>query len=116
MVEGANGPTTLVAESVLTDMDVAIVLDIVANAGRVISSYFERVQNRQRMSWPEAKERDRVLERLDTTWSSIAKAPAAEWRNRALTSAISRVLEGMAARGLLLPGTIGAAGDGRGAR
>jgi glutamate dehydrogenase/leucine dehydrogenase len=90
--------------------------DVIANAGGVISSYFEWVQNHQRMAWPETEERNRVLERLDATWRLIAKVPADEWRNRALTSAISRVIDGMTAGGILLPGAVGAAPDGGGAR
>ncbi len=108
VVEGANGPTTLGAETTLTTRGVGVVPDIVANAGGVISSYFECVQNHQRMPWPETEERDRVLDRLDMTWSLISDAPADEWRNRALKIAISRVIEGMTARGMVLPGTIGA--------
>jgi glutamate dehydrogenase (NAD(P)+) len=116
VVEGANGPTTLAAETILTGRNVAVVPDVIANAGGVISSYFEWVQNHQRMAWPETEERNRVLERLDATWRLIAEVPAEEWRNRALTSAIRRVIHGMAAGGVLLPGTVGAAPDGGGAR
>jgi glutamate dehydrogenase/leucine dehydrogenase len=45
VVEGANGPTTTEADEILNDKDVVIVPDILANAGGVVVSYFEWVQN-----------------------------------------------------------------------
>lgn len=108
VVEGANGPTTPDAEDALAGMGIAVVPDIVANGGGVISSYFEWVQNHQRMSWPESEERARVLERLGATWSSIATAPVTSWRERALTAAIERVLDAMAAAGTPVRHTPGA--------
>ncbi|NOY56146.1 MAG: Glu/Leu/Phe/Val dehydrogenase [Actinobacteria bacterium] len=108
VVEGANGPTTPDAEATLVDKGVAIVPDIVANAGGVISSYYEWVQNHQRMSWPETDERDLVLQRLETTWNLIAGTPAEAWRIQALTIAIGRVIDAMTAAGMLLPEMVGA--------
>jgi glutamate dehydrogenase/leucine dehydrogenase len=61
IVEAANGPLTPGADDVLTDRDVVVVPDILANAGGVTVSYFEWVQNRQRFSWTE----ERVVETLE---------------------------------------------------
>ncbi|GAB7008218.1 Glu/Leu/Phe/Val family dehydrogenase [Halorubrum trueperi] len=61
IVEAANGPLTPDADDVLTDRDVTVVPDILANAGGVTVSYFEWVQNRQRFSWTE----ERVNEELE---------------------------------------------------
>ncbi len=61
LVEGANGPTTAMADKILGDKGVFIVPDILANAGGVTTSYFEWVQDRQGYFWPEAM----VNERLD---------------------------------------------------
>jgi glutamate dehydrogenase (NAD(P)+) len=61
--EAANGPITPNADDVLRDDDVLVVPDILANAGGVIVSYFEWVQNRQRFYWSE----ERVNEELDET-------------------------------------------------
>lgn len=55
IVEGANGPTTGEADKILTDNNKIIVPDILANAGGVVVSYFEWVQNIQSMMWDEAK-------------------------------------------------------------
>ena len=51
IVEGANGPTTLEADQILTERKIPVVPDILANAGGVIVSYFEWVQDVQCYFW-----------------------------------------------------------------
>ncbi len=53
IVEGANGPTTVAADAILDEKGVVVVPDILANAGGVIVSYFEWVQNLQSLVWDE---------------------------------------------------------------
>lgn len=53
VVEGANGPTTTEADAILEEKGVIVVPDILANAGGVIVSYFEWVQNLQAIFWDE---------------------------------------------------------------
>ena len=62
VIEGANGPTTAVADEILSEKRIFIVPDILANAGGVTASYFEWVQDRQGYFWKEAI----VNEQLDT--------------------------------------------------
>ena len=61
LCEGANGPTTTVADEILADKRVFIIPDILANAGGVTTSYFEWVQDRMGYFWTEAE----VNQRLD---------------------------------------------------
>jgi glutamate dehydrogenase/leucine dehydrogenase len=53
IVEAANGPTTVAADEILARKGVTVVPDILANAGGVIVSYFEWVQNIQSLFWDE---------------------------------------------------------------
>src|SRR3954454_11748446 len=53
LIEGANSPTTPKADAILADNDVHVIPDVMANAGGVIVSYFEWVQNMQHLRWEE---------------------------------------------------------------
>jgi glutamate dehydrogenase (NAD(P)+) len=63
IVEAANGPTTPEADEILHDRGIVIVPDILANAGGVVVSYFEWVQNMQGFFWEES-EVNHHLERI----------------------------------------------------
>jgi glutamate dehydrogenase (NAD(P)+) len=61
LCEGANGPTTTLADDILTKKGIFVIPDILANAGGVTTSYFEWVQDRMGYFWTE----DEVNQRLD---------------------------------------------------
>ena len=63
IVEGANGPTTREADEILGDRGIVVVPDILANAGGVVVSYFEWVQDLQYFFWEE-EEVNRNLKRI----------------------------------------------------
>jgi glutamate dehydrogenase (NAD(P)+) len=63
LAEGANGPTTPEADTILNDSDVFVIPDILCNAGGVTVSYFEWVQDMQQFFWSEA-EVNQKLEQL----------------------------------------------------
>ncbi len=65
LCEGANGPTTTVADEILANKRVFVIPDILANAGGVTASYFEWVQDRMGYFWSEAE----VNQRLDSIMS-----------------------------------------------
>ncbi len=61
IVEGANGPTSAVADSIINEKGIMVAPDILANAGGVTVSYFEWVQNRLGFKWT----KERVNRRCD---------------------------------------------------
>lgn len=61
IAEAANGPTTPDADHILTAAGIPVIPDILANAGGVVVSYYEWVQNLQNQRWEEHE----VLEKLD---------------------------------------------------
>lgn len=60
IVEGANSPTTPQADDLLADKGIFVVPDVMANAGGVVVSYFEWVQNLQHFRWDEREVNDKL--------------------------------------------------------
>jgi glutamate dehydrogenase (NAD(P)+) len=71
IVEGANGPTTMVASKMLEQRGVIIVPDILANAGGVTVSYFEWVQDRMGYFWTEAIVNSRLEQIMVNAFSEV---------------------------------------------
>lgn len=74
IVEVANGPTSPVADQVLTARGITVVPDILANAGGVTVSYFEWVQNRTGLYWEEADVRCRLEQTMAQAFDVVAAA------------------------------------------
>jgi len=103
VVEGANGPTTIDADRILTGAGVTLVPDILANAGGVVVSYFEWVQANQAYWWSLAEVEQRLEERMHLAWdrvSDFAREHDCTLREAATTLAVRTVASAHWARGL----------------
>ena len=103
IVEGANGPTTPEADQILQDRGIVVVPDILANAGGVVVSYFEWVQDLQYYFWEE-EEVHRNLERImvqsfDRVWDYSQKQDVS-LRLGAYMLAVAKVAEAVRSRGV----------------
>ena len=103
IVEGANGPTTPAADHVFQRKGIIVMPDIIANAGGVIVSYFEWVQDRQGYFWKESEVNERLEEQLLTNFRKVREAALARkipYRTAAYMVAIDRVTRSMKMRGV----------------
>jgi len=103
VVEGANGPTTAVADDILAEKRIFIVPDILANAGGVTASYFEWVQDRQGYFWKEAVIIEQLESILRESFDDVVRyAEAHNVNNRiaAYMLAIDRVATTIRQRGI----------------
>jgi glutamate dehydrogenase/leucine dehydrogenase len=102
--EGANGPTTPEADRILEEKGVFVVPDILANAGGVVVSYFEWVQDLNRYFWDEARvnaELEKVLVRSFKEVVSIKREyDSITMRDAAMILALKRVVKAFELRGL----------------
>jgi glutamate dehydrogenase (NAD(P)+) len=104
LAEGANGPTTVEADAILRQRPEIFVLpDILCNAGGVIVSYFEWVQDLQSFFWAETEIFDKLYRILDRTLDHVlkeSKKHGIDHRTAALSVGIQRVVAGKVIRGL----------------
>ena len=103
VVEAANGPVTPKADEHLKDRGVVIVPDILANAGGVIVSYFEWVQNLQNFSWEEKRANEELHAKITEAYRSVrklAKGRDLDLRTAAFVLAIGRVGKATVLRGI----------------
>ena len=103
IVEGANGPTTAVADEILAEKRIFVVPDILANAGGVTASYFEWVQDRQGYFWKEAIVNEQLETILRDSFDDVVRYSEAHNVNNRIAAymlAIDRVAVTIRQRGI----------------
>jgi len=104
IIEGANGPVTTWGEEVLIKNGVTILPDILANAGGVIVSYFEWVQNNMAFYWTEEDVIAKLTHALQIAYNDIVgirkEYDGITWRQAAYVSALSRECKARHMRGI----------------
>jgi glutamate dehydrogenase (NAD(P)+) len=102
IVEAANEPITSDADAKLTAADVLVIPDVLANAGGVVVSYFEWVQNLQRFAWPINEVRNRLDAQMLAAWRAVdrhGRERGVTLRQAAWQVGAGRVVEAVAVRG-----------------
>jgi glutamate dehydrogenase (NAD(P)+) len=104
MIEGANSPTTPKADAILAEQDIHVIPDVMANAGGVIVSYFEWVQNMQHLRWEEDEVNSRLRKIMQRAYGDVREKAAEHeipLRPAAYELGIERVVEAAKARGYI---------------
>ena len=104
IAEGANAPLTPAADEILNDGGVFIIPDILCNAGGVFVSYLEYAQETQRDQMTRDDVEKRLNDRMTSTFEQVyehARQTGGSMRNAAMDIAVTRVVDGIVARGLL---------------
>jgi glutamate dehydrogenase (NAD(P)+) len=102
VLEGANSPTTPKADEILSDRDVVVIPDVLANAGGVVVSYFEWVQNLQHFRWDEREVNDKlgtIMRRAYREVNARSRQDDVSLRTAAYEIGIERVVEAARTRG-----------------
>lgn len=103
LIEAANGPTTVEADAVLEKRGIPVFPDILANAGGVVVSYFEWVQNLQELTWEEKNVNDtlkRVMVRAFNEVMEKSKKFSVNYRLAAYAVAVERICTAKKKRGI----------------
>lgn len=103
VAEGANGPTTPEADHILERRKIHVLPDILANAGGVIVSYFEWVQNREGLYWEEEEVNEKLLKKIIKAYRRVrdfAREKDISYRHAANSLALQKVVSAMLARGV----------------
>ncbi|MDP6101863.1 MAG: Glu/Leu/Phe/Val dehydrogenase [Dehalococcoidia bacterium] len=103
IIEGANGPITPGADAMLEDMGVQVMPDILANAGGVVTSYFEWIQGLQHYFWERQEVEQRLEKVMSTSFEQVVKMAQEKkttMRKAALLLGISKVVKAIELRGI----------------
>ena len=103
IAEGANGPTTVKADEILYNNSIFVIPDLLCNAGGVVGSYFEWVQNNSGENWTLKKYNDELDKVLTNAFQTVVKTYETEkhinMRQAAYLVAVKRVADAMKLRG-----------------
>jgi len=103
IIEGANGPTTPLADDILHDKGVLVLPDVIANAGGVTVSYFEWVQDFSSFFWSEDEINERLVRIMKGAFNAIwqvAQENRVSLRTATFIVACKRILHARDLRGL----------------
>jgi len=103
IAECANGPTTPEADKVLAKNGVFVIPDILANAGGVVVSYLEWVQNLERLAWTEAEVNSMLEKKMISAFKDVHEASMkhnTDMRTGAMIVAVGRVADAVKSLGV----------------
>lgn len=103
VVEGANGPTSVEGEDVLSKRGIPVIPDILANSGGVVVSYFEWLQNKRSEMWDIDDVREKLELRMTSTYQLVsekARLLRVDMRTAAYAIALERLQEVYSRRGV----------------
>lgn len=103
IVEGANGPTTPEADHIFADKGVVVIPDILANAGGVVVSYFEWVQDLQNFFWEEREVNDKLEKIMIPAYDAVHQMMLrhkTDMRTAAYIIGVKRVADATLRRGI----------------
>ncbi len=103
IVEGANGPTTPDADQIFSDKGIMVIPDILANAGGVVTSYFEWVQDLQNFFWEESQVNERLSRIMRHSYHAVdqtMRAHKTDMRTAAMIIGVKRVADATMMRGI----------------
>jgi len=103
IVEGANGPCTPAADEIFSDRGILVIPDILANAGGVVVSYFEWVQDLQNFFWEEGEVNQKLTKIMRGSYAavdSMMRVHKTDMRTAALIIGVKRVADATVRRGI----------------